>query len=123
MNHMIKSIIDGFGEKINDIFQTNLFKELISFVKVPIYILWLLIPLALYGYIQTQDMLLYWTFIGMMIFNICASIIAFIVLNRTIQNNINTFFHGIKIIVEQTKHSLMQLIDYTKAVFNEKSKK
>jgi hypothetical protein len=120
---MIKSIIDGFGEKINDIFQTNLFKELISFVKVPIYILWLLIPLALYGYIQTQDMLLYWTFIGMMIFNICASIIAFIVLNRTIQNNINTFFHGIKIIVEQTKHSLMQLIDYTKAVFNEKSKK
>jgi hypothetical protein len=119
---MINSIIDSIGEKFNDIFQTNLFKELISFVKFPIYILWLLIPLALYGYIKTQDMLLYWTFIGMLLFNIIASIIAFKVLNNTIHNNINTFFHGLKITIDQLKNSLIDIIDYTKKIYKKEKK-
>ena len=53
-----------------------------NFLKYPLLIMWLSMPLALWGYIQTQNTLLYLTFIGLIILNSALSFICFQVISK-----------------------------------------
>jgi ABC-type bacteriocin/lantibiotic exporter with double-glycine peptidase domain len=117
---VLNDIAEQFGKKVGDAFKSNIIREFISFVKFPIYLIWLLIPLALYGYIKTQDMLLYLTFIALLIFNILASIIVYFVIKRAVRKQIELIFKSVDSSIDNFKEVVNIIIESIKEIFKKK---
>jgi hypothetical protein len=52
-------------------------QQKINFIRVPMIISWLLTPLALYGYIVTKDMLLFYSTCFLFVINLVISFVAY----------------------------------------------
>ncbi len=70
-------------------------------------------PLALYGYIITQDQLLYNTFICLIVFNSLVSIIIYTLITKAQQQEVKIVFESLDKSIKNLVTQLTILIDYT----------
>ena len=86
-------------------------KEKVNFVKFPLLIMWLCMPLALWGYITTNNMILFYTFLSLMIFNIIISLIVYFIIVKTQSKELKLAYESLDKFVEQLKKHLEDLVE------------
>lgn len=86
-------------------------KEKVNFVKFPLLIMWLCMPLALWGYISTQEMLLFYTFLGLIGFNIIISVIIYFVIVKTQSKELKLAYESLDKTIEHLKEQLEGLAE------------
>ena len=86
-------------------------KEKVNFVKFPLLILWLCMPLALWGYISTKEMLLFYTFLGLIVFNIVISVIIYFVIVKTQSKELKIAYESLDKIIEHLEDQLESLTE------------
>jgi hypothetical protein len=97
----------GYLEKL---LQKLTVQEKVNFVRIPLVILWLICPLSLYGYIITQDMLLYKTFLVLIITNLIASIVIYYLVCNQTNKEIKETFKCLNTTITHIKNQLSDLI-------------
>jgi len=86
-------------------------KEKVNFVRFPLLIMWLCMPLALWGYIITKEMLLFYTFLGLIVFNIAISIIVYFVITKTQNKELKIAYEYLDKAIEHFKDQLKDLVE------------
>ncbi len=86
-------------------------KEKVNFVKFPLLIMWLCMPLALWGYISTKEMLLFYTFLSLIAFNIIISIIIYFVIVKSQSKELKLAYESLDKTIEHLKEQLESLAE------------
>ncbi|MFW6008950.1 MAG: hypothetical protein ACOCP8_06770 [archaeon] len=83
--------------------------EVVNFIKYPLLILWSCVPLSLWGYISTENYLLFKTFYWLIIINVFLSGLSYLYISKTKKEEL-----------KEGLESLKEFIDYILNTLNKK---